>query len=244
MNTRGGTIGTATPRPTRHTRALPTMADHRQWKGAIRTEGPSRYQRGAAADMRRHTAAHTRREYHTGHLPVGRRHGIPWIASSRRRPRRWTSNQRLQDRPQTATTTGKPTLPGRTPSHNPTMRDRATRSANRTTRIRDTRVVEPRLPAPEDGRPGEGQRLAPDAPHNGGGPPPPGGGPPLPPRHAAPTGHASQGDSAGPPHPHTRAHSTWRADPDSPPGGRALGGGGAPDLRCPSRRQKARTPVS
>ena len=32
--------------------------------------------------------------------------------------------------------------------------------------------------------------------------------PPPPPRHAAPTGHASQGDSAGPPHPHTRAHST------------------------------------
>ena len=43
-----------------------------------------------------------------------------------------------------------------------------------TDRTRDTRVAEPRLPAPEDGRPGEGQRLTPDAPHNGGGPPPPG----------------------------------------------------------------------
>ena len=46
---------------------------------------------------------------------------------------------------------------------------------------------------------------------------PPGDGPPPPPRHAAPTGHAGQGDSVGPPHPHTRAHSTWVADPNSPP---------------------------
>ena len=42
----------------------------------------------------------------------------------------------------------------------------------RTDRTRDTRVAEPRLPAPEDGRPGEGQRLKPDAPHNGGRPAP------------------------------------------------------------------------
>ena len=37
----------------------------------------------------------------------------------------------------------------------------------RTDRTRDTLVAEPRLPAPEDGRPGEGPRLTPDAPHNG-----------------------------------------------------------------------------
>ena len=37
---------------------------------------------------------------------------------------------------------------------------------------RDTRVAEPRLPAPEGGRLGEGQRLTPDAPHNGGQPTP------------------------------------------------------------------------
>ena len=99
MNTRGGTIWTATPRPTRHTRALPTAADHPQCKGTIPTKGPSRYRRGAAAGMRRHTAAHTRREYHTGQPRVGRRHSIPGIASCRRRPRRWTSDQRLRDRP-------------------------------------------------------------------------------------------------------------------------------------------------
>ena len=38
----------------------------------------------------------------------------------------------------------------------------------RTDRTRDTWVAEPRLPAPEHGQPGEGQRLTPDAPHNGG----------------------------------------------------------------------------
>ena len=109
----------------------------------------------------------------------------------------------------------------------------------RTDRTRDTRVAEPWPPAPEDGRPGEGQRLTPDAPHNGGRPPPPGTAPPPPPRHAAPTGHAGQGDSVGPPQPHTRAHSTWVADPNSPPSGRAVGGGTAPDLRRPSQWWKA-----
>ena len=68
---------------------------------------------------------------------------------------------------------------------------------------------------------------------------PPGDGPPPPPRHAAPTGHAGQGDSVGPPHPHTRAHSTWVADPNSPPSGRAVGGWTAPDLRRPSQWWKA-----
>ena len=39
-------------------------------------------------------------------------------------------------------------------------------------RTRHTRDAEPWLPAPEDGRPGEGQRLTPGAPHNGGRHPP------------------------------------------------------------------------
>ena len=109
----------------------------------------------------------------------------------------------------------------------------------RTDRTRNTRVAVPRLPAPEDGRSGEGQRLTPDAPHNGGRPPPPGDGPPPPPRNAAPTGRAGQGDSVRPPHPHARGHSTWVADPNSPPSRRAVGRGGAPDLRRPSQRWKA-----
>ena len=71
---------------------------------------------------------------------------------------------------------------------------------------------------------------------------PPGDGPPPPPRNAAPTGHAGQGDSVGPPHPHTRAHSTWVADPNGPPSGRAVGGGTAPDPRRPSQWWKAHPP--
>ena len=109
-------------------------------------------------------------------------------------------------------------------------------------RNRDTRVAEPRLPAPEDGRPGEGQRLTPGAPHNGGRPPLPVDGPPPSPRHAAPPGHAGQGDSGGPPHPHDRTHSTWVADPHIPPNGRAVGGGTAPDPRRPSQWWKAPPP--
>ena len=64
---------------------------------------------------------------------------------------------------------------------------------------------------------------------------PPGDGPPPPLRHAALAGHAGQGDGVGPPHPHTRAHSMWVADPNSPPRRRAVGGGTAPDLRRPSQ---------
>ena len=71
---------------------------------------------------------------------------------------------------------------------------------------------------------------------------PPGDGPPPPPRHATPTGHAGQGDSVGPPHPHTRAHGMWMTDPNSTPRGRAVGGGGAPDHRHPSQRRKAAPP--
>ena len=70
----------------------------------------------------------------------------------------------------------------------------------------------------------------------------PGDGPPPPPRHADHTGHAGQGDSVGPPHPRTRARSTWVADPNSPPSGRAVRGVTAPDLRRPSQWWKAPPP--
>ena len=89
----------------------------------------------------------------------------------------------------------------------------------------DTRVGEPRRPAPKGGRPEEGQRLTPDAPHNVDKPPPPGTDPHQPRGTQPLTGHANQGDSAGPLHPHTRTHSTWVAGPDSPPRGQAAGGG-------------------
>ena len=108
-----------------------------------------------------------------------------------------------------------------------------------TNRARNTRVAEPWPPAPKDRRPGEGQCLTPDAPHNGERPPPPGMAPHHPRGTQPPTVHASKGDSAGPPHPHTRAHSTWVADPDSPLRGRAPGGGTAAEFRRPSQQRKA-----
>ena len=68
-----------------------------------------------------------------------------------------------------------------------------------------------RLPALRDLRPGEGcpsQRWKATPP----------GQPPTTLRGTRPpAGHARQRDSAGPPLPHTRAHGTLAADPDSPP---------------------------
>ena len=60
-------------------------------------------------------------------------------------------------------------------------------------------------------------------------------------KHSA-TGHAGQGDSVGPPHPHTRPHGMWVTDPNSMPRGRAVGGGGVPAHRRPSQRRKAPPP--
>ena len=72
----------------------------------------------------------------------------------------------------------------------------------RTDRTRDTRVAEPRLPAPEDGRQGEGQRLTPDAPHNRGRPAPPGAAPHHPRGTQPPQGMQAKGTVLGP-HTHT-----------------------------------------
>ena len=65
-------------------------------------------------------------------------------------------------------------------------------------RTRDTRVEEPWLPAPEDGRPGEGQRLTPDAPRNAG-KRPPGDAHPPPPHRA--THQRTNAPATGHPHP-------------------------------------------
>ena len=68
----------------------------------------------------------------------------------------------------------------------------------RTDRARDTRVAEPRLPAPEEGRLGEGQRLTSDAPHNGGSPPPLGTAPRRPRGTQPPQGMQAKGTVLGP----------------------------------------------
>ena len=116
----------------------------------------------------------------------------------------------------------------------------------RTDRTRDTRVAEPRLPAPEDGRPGEGQRLTPDTPHNGGRPPPQGAAPHQPRSKQPPQGMQGKGTVLGPhidtPAPTARG---WRT-PTAPSVGGQSGegerlasdaprkGGGHPPRGCPS----------
>ena len=90
----------------------------------------------------------------------------------------------------------------------------------RTDRTRDTRVAKPWLPAQQDGRPGEGQRLTPDASHNGGRPPPPGTAPPHPRGTQPPRGMQATGTVLGP-HIHTAAPTArgWRS-----PTARSVGG--------------------
>ena len=111
-------------------------------------------------------------------------------------------------------------------------------------RTRDTRDAEPRLPAPEDGRPGEGQRLTPCAPHNAGKHPPPGDAPPPAPQRATPARKGARcGAGAGSPHQH-RPHPghAGRGTLAARSRGRAAGGGTAPDTRRPSQRWKAPPP--
>ena len=115
----------------------------------------------------------------------------------------------------------------------------------RTDRSRDTRVAEPRPPAPEDGRPREGQRLRPDAPHNGGRPTPPGKAPHHPHGTQPPQGMQAKGKVMGP-HTHTPAPAArgWRTPTARPVGGQSGEGerltsdashnrGGHPPRGCP-----------
>ena len=147
-------------------------------------------------------------------------------APDNRRPSQWWK----------ATPRGRPTAPSHSEQRQPAQAHAVGPVLSphaRTDSTRDTRVAEPRPPAPEGGRLGEGQRLTPDAPHNSGRPTPPGTPPNHPRGTQPPQGMQAKGASVGPPHPHTRSHSTWVAGPNSPPSGRAVGGGGAPDPRRP-----------
>ena len=111
-------------------------------------------------------------------------------------------------------------------------------------RTRDTRVAEPWLPAPEDGRPGEGQRLTPGAPHNTVEGTTPGDALPPPPQRATPARKGARcGAGAGSTRPH-RPHPghTGRGTLAARTRGRAAGGGTAPDTRRPSQRWKAPPP--
>ena len=91
-----------------------------------------------------------------------------------------------------------------------------------TYRTRDTWVTEPWLPAPEDGRPGEGQRLTPGAPHNGGRPPPQGTAPHHPRGTQPPQGVQAKGTVLGP-HTHATAPTArgWRTQTARSMGGQS-----------------------
>ena len=91
-----------------------------------------------------------------------------------------------------------------------------------TDRTRDTRVAEPRLPAPEGGRPGEGQRLTPDAAHNGGRSPPQGTAPHHLRGTQLPQGMQAKGTVLGP-HTHTPPPTArgWRTPTARPVGGQS-----------------------
>ena len=121
-----------------------------------------------------------------------------------------------------------------------------------TNRTRDTRVAKPRLPAPEDGRPNEGQRLTPNAPHNGGRPPPPGTVFHRPPGTQPPQGMQAKGTVLGP---HTRTPtpttSGWWTPTARPEGGQPGEGerltSEAPHttgVRHPPRRRPPATPTA
>ena len=90
----------------------------------------------------------------------------------------------------------------------------------RINRTRDTRVAEPWLPAPEDERPGGGQRLTPGAPHNGGRHPPRG--------HPSATPTAS---NAGP-----QGRTLWGRCWVHTPASTAPGTHGSPNPGCPLQR--------
>ena len=112
-----------------------------------------------------------------------------------------------------------------------------------TDRTRDTRVAEPWLPTPEEGRPGEGQRLTPGAPHIDGRHPP-GDALPPPPRRATPARKGARcGAGAGSPRPH-RPHPghKGRGTPAARSRGRAARGGTTPNTRRPSQWWKAPPP--
>ena len=228
-------------RAARGGRAPDTGRPSQRWQATPPGDGPSPTPRHAAP---------------TGHAGQGDRVGLPhqhtrahstWVADPNS-PRQWAGSRgRDSAWPQTPLTMVEGTPPRGRPSATPT----ASNAGPQGRTLWGWCWVP--TPEPHPGHTGRGTLAARSRGRAAGGgtapdtrrpsqrwqATPPGDGPPTAPRHAAPTGHAGQGDSVGPPHPHTRAHSTWVADPNSPPSGRAVGRGRAPDLRRPSQWWKA-----
>ena len=150
----------------RHTRSTTPHRD----TGEGSTGGPREEQHHAPRHARHRHHTHRTHPTNPGNPPSSGRADGRRTAPDPRRPSQWW----------------KAPPPG-TPFRHPHSEQRRPARAHavgpvlgphaRTDRARDTRVAEPWLHAPEDGRPGEGQRLIPGAPHNGGRHPPPPGTP-------------------------------------------------------------------
>ena len=164
--------------------------------------------------------------------PAAPRTHSQWVVGPGSPPRgRAVGGGGAPDRPSQRRTAPHPGTPFRHP-HSAQRRPARARAVGpvlgphtRTDRTRDTGVAEPRLPAREDARPGVGQRLTSDAPHNGVRPPPPGTAPHHPHGTQPPQGMQARGTVSGP-HTHTPAPTArgWRT-PTARPGGGQLGGG-------------------
>ena len=154
------------------------------------------------------------------------------VGGGPQQPARWAGSRGRDGAwPQTPPTMEEGTCPG-TPFRHPHSEQRRPARAHavgpvlgphaRTDRTRDTRVAEPRLPAPEEGRPGEGRRLTPGAPHNGGRPPPPGTAPHHPRGMQLPQGMQAKGTVLRP-HTHAPAPTArgWRTPTARPTGGQS-----------------------
>ena len=205
------------------------------------------------SEQRRPARAHAVGPVLGPHARVGRtrdtRVAEPWLhAPEDERPR---EGQRLT--PGAPHNGGRQPPPG-TPFRHPHSEQRRPARAHavgpvlgphaRIDRTRDTRAAEPWLHAPENERPGSGQRPTPGAPHNGGRHPPRG-------RHSATPTASSVG-----PQGRTLWDRCWVHTPASTAPGTlgsrnpgctlrrtsAAGGGTAPDTRRPSQRWKAPPP--
>ena len=99
-----------------------------------------------------------------------------------------------------------------------------------TSGTQDTQIAEPQLPAPEDGRPRGGRRLAPDAPHSGGRPPPSGTAPTSPAARSPHRARKPRGQcwAPTPAHPHPQHVGSGPQQPAQRAGSRGRGGNALP----------------
>ena len=209
------------------------MAGTQQTAGTTPHRGTGEGSTRGTREKRHHAPQHAPHRHHTH-----RTHPDPHpqhVASEPQQPAQragnWPEGERLTpDAPDNGgrhPPRGRPAPPPRraTPARKGARRGAGARSPRPHRRVRDTGVAEPWLRAPEDRRPGEGQRLTPEAPHSGGRPPPPGTAPHHPHGTQPPQGMQAKGTVSGP-NTHTPAPTArgWPAPTARPVGRQSVGG--------------------